>query len=271
MPKTVASYENNPLFIATKGLQLLFGQAISVAILFLILMAAGFTSNIPSALVQSSQPASSNQTNADTLTQDLQSVPTAAWAILAVIVLLIVLLAVFVKILLSGIADYTAAKLAKGEHVTLGEALGGVFSHFWGYAWVAILVAIKTFLWSLLLIVPGIVKSVQYSLAGVSYFDKKLSGNAAIKHSMSLTKGAWITTFAARVLLPILTFGALQYLTISGTSAVLYRQFSSAGETKPKAHIVSWLTLIIPFVLLAIFILLALAVLVLLSSSDIQF
>lgn len=257
MTKSSVAYENNPLLVATKGIELLFAKAVSVAILFMVLLGFGFLSNVPAAFV----PADESQPTAmqtRTFERKVQSIPAEAWAVIAVIALFVVLIAAFIQIVLSGISDYTAAKIAKGEDVTLGQALSGVFSHFWGYTWVMIIVGVKTLLWSLLLIVPGIIMAVRYSLSGVSYFDKKLAGNASVEHSLALTKGAWLTTFASHALLPVLTLGVLQNLTVPGTAAVLYRQYSAAGETKPAAHVLSWLTLILPFALLGLILLFAL-------------
>ena len=80
---------------------------------------------------------------------------------------------------------------------------------------------------------------------------------------MSLTKGAWLTTFASQALLPMLTLGALQRLTTPGTTAILYRQYSASDGPKPPAHVVSWLTLVIPIVLVIGFVLLAVALIAL--------
>lgn len=259
---STTTYENNPLLIATKGLELLFAKAISVAVLFLVLIGLSFLANLPSVFM----PAESNpsETDMQNISGSLQSVDPAVWIMIGVIVLVAVLISLFIHIILSGISDYTASQLSKNKTTTLGEALGVVFSHFWSYSWVIILVGIKIFLWSLLFIIPGIIMSVRYSLSGVSYFDKQLKGNNAINYSLGLTKNAWLTTFAGQSLLPILTLGALGGLTAPGTNAVLYRQYTAANGPRPPAHIVSWLTLIIPIVLalVALFFVVGVALLV---------
>lgn len=241
-------YENNPLFIATKGIELLFKNGISIAILLLAFIGLNYLASVPTAFIPPAD--TSNE-----LEQAGEIAPLPPEVVLAIfsVVGVVILIFIFLGIVVRGIIDYTAARLAKGVQVNLGEALGAVFSNFFGYAWVLIIVAVKTFLWSLLLIVPGFIMSVRYSLAGVSYFDKKLSGNAAVNDSLSLTKGAWLTTYAAQSLLPILTLGVLQGLTGPGTSAILYRQYNAVGDKpKPAAHIASWLTLILPIVFVVI-------------------
>lgn len=266
---TVTTYENNPLFIATKGLELLFKHGISIAILLLAFIGFGYLSSIPSAFIPA--PADDESTVSDFKGGDsgqLAQIPPEVWGIIVGVIAVIILVAIFIGIVVRGITDYAAARLAKGVQVNLGEALGAVFSHFFGYTWVLIIVAVKTFLWSLLFIIPGIIMSVRYSLAGVSYFDKQLSGNKAIQDSLNLTKGAWLTTYAAQTLLPLLTLGILQGLTTPGTSAVLYRQYRQVGEgTKPPAHMASWLTLILPIVFVVLFAGLVLMIALLIAMS----
>lgn len=258
-------YENNPLFIATKGIELLFKNGISIAILLLAFIGFYYLTSIPAAFIPQDDPEISDY-------QESSDVPQIAPEVILIIlgiVGIVLLIALFIGIVTRGITDYAAARLARGAQVNLGEALGAVFSNFFGYTWVLIIVAVKTFLWSLLLIIPGFIMSVRYSLAGVSYFDKKLSGNSALKDSLALTKGAWLTTFAAQSLLPMLTLGALQSLTVPGTSAVLYRQYDAlADKPKPAAHIVSWLTLILPIVFAVLIIGFILLLVALFAMSD---
>jgi hypothetical protein len=114
----------------------------------------------------------------------------------------------------------------------------------------------------LLLIVPGIVMAVRYSLSGAVFFDKKLKGNAATKESARLTKGGWLTTFASQSLMNIITLGIIELLLVPGTNSVLYRQFRDYevhGVAKPKAHILSWLTLLVPPLLVLTFLLIIVA------------
>ena len=101
--------------------------------------------------------------------------------------------------------------------------------------------------------------SVRYSLAKVAFFDEKkpLRGNAAVKESLALTKGAWLTTFASQVLFSIITLGMLSRLVETAAQSVLYRQLSELthnNEPKPAAHPLSWFTLFLPFLLFVLLI-----------------
>ena len=245
------TYENNPFFVATNGLDLLFKRAQSIGILLAILVGISALSSLPSAFIP---PSNTNEPSAPSTSHNgeagaFPSIPVEVWLVILGVALLLVLVFSFVGIVIRGILDYTAANLAKDKQTTISEAFRGVFGNFWGYTWVLVIASVKTFLWTLLCIIPGIVMSVRYSLAGVAYFDKKLKGNESVKHSSALVKGAWLTTNASQNLLNIITLGIIQPLLVPGTNGILYRQLSAAGETKPKAHILSWLTLIIPLVL----------------------
>ncbi len=94
--------------------------------------------------------------------------------------------------------------------------------------------------------------AIRYTLAGVAFFDdrKHLKGNAAIKESLRLTKGGWLTTFSSNVLFNILTFGILSSVVTTGANTVLYRQFNALGDKpKPSAHWLSWVTLALPIII----------------------
>jgi len=263
MAKTPArkpTYQNNPFFVAVDGLTLLFKKALPVAILGIVLASLTLVSNTAQnvadiagrkgAAFTSSQ--TTNQFPEQAVKDFFQSQTSQELIVLAIIVGLSLLVAIFVSTLISGVFDYTAAQLAKGKTVTLPQALKSVLDRFFGYLWLNILIGIKVFLWSLLLIVPGIIMALRYSLSGVSFFEKELGANAATKDSSRLVKGAWITTFSSFALFNIITFGMIQPVLQSGTLSVLYTQlngYDAAKLDKPAAHWLSWLTLLLPMAL----------------------
>lgn len=265
------TYENNPFFVATNGLELLFQKAQSVGIAFAIIAGLSFLASIPSYFItpnDSDFQDSSSASQASPSTSPTPEVPVEFWAIFGIILLIAAVIGFFIGLVIRGTADYAAAQLAQGKTVTLGEALRGVFAHFWGYAWAMVVMHVKLLLWFMLLIVPGFVMSIRYSLTGVMYFDKQLKGGSASKNSAALTKGAWLTTYASHTLLNMITFSAIQPLLIPGTNAILYRQLQAVGDNKPKAHALSWLTLFIPFILLGLFILLMVSLFMLIMNSS---
>lgn len=79
--------------------------------------------------------------------------------------------------------------VVKGEEPAAGDAFSG-FDDFWSAFKVTFLVGLFTFLWSLLFIIPGIVKSISYSFAMNILAENK--GKAAlecINESKQMTEG----------------------------------------------------------------------------------
>lgn len=258
--KTVA-YENNPFFIALNGLNLVFEKAKGIAILLIIVSILGLFLGLPS-------PAQQKDSGGDLPLNSPEQ-----WAAFSVIVLVLTLASVFIGAMLSGISAYTSAQLVHGRKVELSEAFHAVIDKFFSYIWLQIIIVVKVLLWSLLLIIPGIIMAVRYSLANVAFFDKDLRGNAAIKESIELTRGAWLTTFAGQALFNFITLGVISELVIAGSRTLLYRQLTArAGKSKPSAHFLSWFTLCLPFILLALFIMImvTIAVIVVLTGAVIR-
>lgn len=246
------SYENNPFLVAIHGVELLFDKARSIAIALIVLAGLSALSSVPSMFVQPEQPEAAPTPAAEAeskaFAESIANIPLEVWVLGGLFVLALVLVFVAVGIIIRGVLDYTSARLAAGKNVTLTEAFSAVFEQFWAYTWVLIIVTAKVLLWSLLFIVPGIIMAVRYSLAGVAFFEKGLKGDAAIQHSSQLVKGAWLTTYASQTLVSVLTLGVAQNILAPGTNAVLYRQLTPLTAPKPKAHFLSWLTLILPIV-----------------------
>lgn len=262
----IKEYINNPFMITIKGLEWMFNRAKGIAIVLLVLSLIGAAGNYAvrgmqvSDLEQKQQITQHDQGKAvHEFTQIIQAVSPEKWAIIAIFALLVALVVIFISFWLKGAADFAAARLAKGKSVTLGEALTSSWQRLGSYAWVQVIVGVKIFLWSLLLIVPGIIMAVRYSLAGTAFFAEDLKGNAAVKRSLALTKNAWLTTFGTHAVFNIVTFGLVAGLTGIANNSVLYSQFAKAGEQKPKPHWLSVLALVFLLVIIVIILLAALA------------
>lgn len=133
-----------------------------------------------------------------------------------------------------GMAIYSL-KFVNGESVGTGDIFGG-FNNLIPSFCVYFLVGIFTFLWSLLLIVPGIIKAMSYSM---SYYvlaeNPELSAMEAINKSKEMTKGhkwdIFVTylSFIGWMLLASLTLG-IGYLWLipymNMTMANIYNQLS---------------------------------------------
>lgn len=285
-------YENNPFNVATLGLKLFFTLALPIALVAATLSILSFYSQMrPSEFFDTQRYHSYSNTETKSLSAEeqlearfddirneivarkdkIERMTGEQWTVVIAVASAVILLILFIGTLFGAMFDYTAAQMRRGKSVTLSDAMAGATERFFPYLWLRILVAIKVFLWTLLFIIPGIIMGVRYSLAGVSFYDKKLGANAAIKDSSRLVKGAWLTTNGSQVLFNLITLGMMQIVLQPGTSSVLYRQldeYDKADKTKPKAHILSWLTLIIPCILLILFVLLLLSALIYLLQTQ---
>ncbi len=256
MTKKTAEYENNPFNIGLNGLKLLFANARNVAIyaivLCVLLAIANFISSAvdtTNTLSMSEQELAAQQKATEVAVQEFFALGTSELVLIGVAFATAVFLITVILFWLYGVIDYTGARLAEGEQAELKQALKASAKNLAGYIWLYILIGIKVLLWSLLLIVPGIIMAVRYSLAGTVFFAEDKRGNEAIKRSLELTKGAWFTTFAGMGLWNIMTFGQITYLLQPGVNAILYRQFKQTPK-KPAAHWLSWATLVAPIALL---------------------
>ena len=86
------------------------------------------------------------------------------------------------------------------------------FKNFWHNVWVCFLVVLKVFLWSMLFIIPGIIKALQYSMTPyIAAEHPELSASEAIAMSRRMTKDHlfdifWLgLSFIGWILLGVLT------------------------------------------------------------------
>ena len=248
MPKSSKSepYINNPFSIASSGFTLLFSLARGVAIMLVVISVIG--------LFSGGWRTDSPDDTYNTIHNTVASWSTAEWSLAIGSILIIGLAIMMLSALFKGVSSYTSAQIARGNKVEIVTAFRVSFEHLWSYLWLQIIMFVKVVLWSMLFIIPGIIMAFRYSLAGTAFYDdsKQLRGNAAIKESLRLTKGAWLTTYAANTLFNILTLGAISDVVSTAVNAVLYQQFDKLGDKKPDAHWLSWLTLVLPFALIGI-------------------
>lgn len=229
-------YENNPFTIAVSGMTLLFNLARGVAIFLLILSIFSYYSG-----------GWGPDKPADQVQQDIINAVSGwsvvDWSLAVGSVLIIGLAIMMIAALIGGVSAYTSARIARGKQVKLTEAFRVSFENLWSFLWLNILIFIKIFLWSLLFIIPGIIMAIRYTLAGTAFFDdtKHLRGNAAIKESLRLTKGAWITTFSANLLFNFITLSIISDIVTTSVNAQLYKQFDG-NDKKPSSHWLSRVT-----------------------------
>lgn len=127
-------------------------------------------------------------------------------------------------------SDVIILNFTRGEEVSF-NAVVECFKNKWLQLFVtSLLVDIFVMLWSLLFVIPGIIKAYAYTMASLIVIDTDLSGTAAIKESMKMMDGYKFDYFVFRlsfigwVLLTICTLGILGIWLIpySAVAEVIY-------------------------------------------------
>ena len=232
-------YLTNPFTLGIEGVKLLYNKGRGV---FWLALAAGILG-----LITNSVPAPSEESDTQSL-----SGQEAVGVLILIFFVLAALLALFV--IVWGMFGYTSSELTKNKHVKFSDAFKVSYKNFWRIALVIVIMSLRIIGWTLLLIIPGIIMSVRYTLSAVVIFaEPGLSAGQVVTRSAELTKKAWFDTFASQTLLSVLSFGILSSNIQTGVQAILYKQLSElkkSGSEKPPTH---WLSYLCFGILLLIF------------------
>lgn len=262
-----AEYENNPFLVGLNGFTKMFAYAKSLAIIFLVMSIAGFLANV------AQERPGQDEVSKEAATPTMDSITIEQILFIAGIASVFVLGIVLISVFINGLSSYASYAVATQRKVTFQEAVKAVAKRYPAYFLMQLIIFVKVLLWTLLLIVPGIIMSIRYSLAGTSFFAKDLSAKESIKHSLTLTKDGWMTTFASYVLINLPTFGIIAGVTQPGAQGILYKQFNSHQESstpKPGAHILSVVVTVIVGLLLALVIMAMIAFLGLVLTGNLD-
>lgn len=133
--------------------------------------------------------------------------------------------------------------IAAGGNAEVGDAFSG-FDDFWAAFKVQFLVGLFTFLWSLLLYIPGIIKSLSYSMSMYILAENKgKPARECIKESMAMTNGYKMDLFVLGLsfigwgLLCGITFGIAGIWVIPYMSATYANAYNSLKPVQPVAAI----------------------------------
>ena len=144
------------------------------------------------------------------------------FANIVVLVLMVLITAVldltYVGALLSGLVMFGSAafylELVKSKQGKIGTFFGGMFKKFFKRWGASLLISLYTFLWTMLFMIPGIVKSYAYAMTPYIMMEKPEMGiNDAITKSRMMMKGhKWQLfcldlSFTGWMLLSIVTLG----------------------------------------------------------------
>ncbi len=135
--------------------------------------------------------------------------------------------------------------LFKGKTPEVKDAFSG-FDDFWSAFKVTFLVGLFTFLWSLLFIIPGIIKSISYSMSTYILAENKgKSAKECIKESIAMTNGHKMDLFVLYLsfigwgLLCIVTFGVAAIWVLPYMNATMANAYLSLKPVAPAADFIN--------------------------------
>lgn len=196
---------------------------------------------------------SNSPTNDTPVAETIGSNPDVSTAIAVVIfiaglVIFFLLLVIVVGTYIQGMLSYVALQSEKGKAVKFKEAFSEVSARFWRLFGAHLLAVIKIVGWTMLLIVPGIIAALRYSLLSYVVMDEpkeEKSVKASHDRVKAIThKRLWeVLGVSFTGIIPII--GSL--LSLAGGSA-LYRQlqvYTDKNIEKPKIHWLNYLALVL--------------------------
>lgn len=127
-------------------------------------------------------------------------------------------------------------KLIKKEEVTVGNVFDG-FNVTGKAAWLSILISFFTTLWSMLFVIPGIIKSYSYSLANYILADNpELTAREALNKSKEMMNGHKMDLFVLHLsfigwyMLVGITFGIASIYVVPYMSATVANFYNSLKQ-----------------------------------------
>ena len=174
-----------------------------------------------------------------------------AAVIIGVLVIITIAAAVgfILQVFIGGMFAYVSLQSQKGQAVSFGEAFHATTQRFGRLLVAQAWAGLKIFLWSLLLVVPGIIAALRYALLPYVIMAEPASEKSLIKSHdrvKAITKGKLLEVFGLGFAAGIIPFvgGVLQ---IAGSGAQ-YQQLASTFDhnvARPKTHWLNYLALIV--------------------------
>ena len=134
--------------------------------------------------------------------------------------------------------------LTKGNDISVGDIFKG-FNITGKAVWLSIMTNFFIFLWSLLLVVPGIIKSFSYSMAPFILADNpELTAREALSESIEIMYGhkfdlfVLLLSFLGWMLLSAITFGIAYIYVIPYMSATVTNFYNEIKRQRVEAEVI---------------------------------
>lgn len=136
-------------------------------------------------------------------------------------------ISVVLSLLLTAALSYTFLKIYRGEVVTPNEAADAVLSNIVAIIIFAVIAAVLTAIGFVLLIIPGFLAIIVFSLGPPAILNERISGTAAISRSIQLISRNWGTAIGVVLIGFLINIGASVVLGgIAVPGALSYPDFS---------------------------------------------
>lgn len=263
-------YDSNPFTLAFDALGRLFKTNVGWAIVLIAVGFIGFLFQLISTIIDVATSPESERPEYLSETISTGQTP-ETWVIVAIIAGILAAVAIFMVIsaliqtALIGMFTYVTIQSEQGKSVSFSESFNAMTKRFWRLFWAKLLADLKILGWTLLLIVPGIIAALRYSLLPYLIMNESETEKGVVDaHDKvkSVVKGRLWEVFGVGTVAAIIPFVG-STLGIVGRGA-LYRQLQYHHDKKlerPKVHWLNYLGAILLSVLF--FMLLGLIVLLL--------
>lgn len=235
------SYVSNPFTLAFQALGRFFNTNTNWAVVAICVGTLSFLGRLDSSVPEA--PATNGPLQANPLLHHPDiSVIVATIIVIVVSVLAGVIVLTVLQVFVQGMYIYTALQSEKGKSITPKKAFQATRQRFWRLFSAQLLAYAKIIGWTCLLIIPGIIASLRYTLLGYVIMDEpadKTGVTTAHTRTKELTKGRLIEVLGiafASGIVPII--GLLANIT---GNAALYRQLQIYHDKKLEKPPVHWL------------------------------
>lgn len=253
-------YNSNPFSLAFNAFGRLFDKNIGWVVAFLFIGFITAAGQLGNSADMSGNDSSQNGDferaidRLSNLSPEQMSVLAVGLLITFLFVVLIIIVIIAIQSFIGGMFAYVALGSEKGKKVAFNDAFEATRKRFWRLFLAQTLAGVKIFLWTLLLIIPGIIAALRYVLLPYVIMDESEDKKGVVaSHTKvkSLVKGRLVEVLglvAAANLIPIIG-GVLQ---LSGGASQYHQLKSSYNNGKPERPPIHWLNYVAPLLYVAI-------------------
>ncbi len=245
---TTKKYDSNPFTLSFSALERFFKSNLVWAIVILAFGLFGFLFQATGSVMDTvSQPAAPDNHQPTSLSHSTFNdadggVIAAIIIIAAIFIVILVLISSVIQTFITGIFSYVINQSEQEKSVSFSEAFHATTKRFWRLFWASILANIKIFLWTLLLIIPGIIATLRYSLLPYLIMNESEKEKGIIdSHNKmkAIVRGRLWEVFGVATVSVIIPFIG-NIVGLAGRGA-LYRQLQYSYDHKAKRPKVHWL------------------------------